>query len=269
MPFASGVPLCFEPRCAQLILDSYEHHGGRPAVLKLIHTTQLGGKLRATALHHASDAAADGCTSLLLNQRADPEVCNARSETPLAVARSRAKLLKMAGSPHEASYEAALRCVHYLELAIEQRKTERRVCPVLSNSLTPLPFTRGQECGSDSSTKELGKAYEAMQDMVGAMKGSSATHEARGTNCTGGTNCTIRWQMPCRTSHAFDHPDVSEIECHFMHEGEDDNWEQNSTSSVELWDKPIGELLCLVPPPRKLSHDTAWELWQRTQQPKE
>ena len=86
----------------------------------LINATQVGGKLRARALHHAADAAADGCAQLLLARRADPEARNARGETPLAVARTRAKLLKAQGT-HELSYEAAMRCATYIEEAMEQR----------------------------------------------------------------------------------------------------------------------------------------------------
>ena len=46
----------------RLILDAAEARGGEEGLLRLINTSQLGGKLRARALHHSADAAADGCT---------------------------------------------------------------------------------------------------------------------------------------------------------------------------------------------------------------
>ena len=88
-------------------------------MLHLINTSQVGGKLRARALHHAADAAADGCTQLLLARKADPEARNARGETALQVARKRAQIFK--DGPSKESYEAALRCASYLQ---EVRRSE-------------------------------------------------------------------------------------------------------------------------------------------------
>ena len=75
----------------QILLDHQEATRGADAVYSFVNAVQAAGsKLRATALHHAADAAADLCTELLLERGARVEARSSRGETALTVAKRRA-----------------------------------------------------------------------------------------------------------------------------------------------------------------------------------
>jgi ankyrin repeat protein len=56
----------------------------------MLHEAQHG-KLRATALHYAADAAADAVVTLLLELKASPSARNAQGATAAVLARTRAR----------------------------------------------------------------------------------------------------------------------------------------------------------------------------------
>ena len=94
----------------QLLLDHVEVTKGAEAVRAYVNQMQAqGARLRATALHHAADAAADLVTAVLLERGAKVEARSSRGETALVVARRRAAAAEKSGMPE--THEAAARCV--------------------------------------------------------------------------------------------------------------------------------------------------------------
>lgn len=208
-------------------MEACETLSGEAAVLELINAAQIGGRLRATALHHASDAAADGCTQLLLARRADPEARNARSETPLSVARSRAKVLKTAGTQHEASYAAALRCVQYLEEAIEQRSTERLVGSETARTIM------------EASEREATVVFQVAKEGPATKRELAGAKYRQLWSQPSPVENSVRADGPC-AEIGLETPRNC-LNC------QDDDAQDNAEDNADrLWEKPICELLGLL-----------------------
>ena len=217
-----------------ILMDHAELLGGEERVVALVNAHQASGsRMRASALHHAADAAADLCTQLLLDRGARVEVRSSKGETALVVARRRAAIAEK--GPNRETFDAAVRCGEILEEAMAKAKEERRTAHGFGLPSPPAGSGTGKRKG-----KGMGKG------LMAASRTASDSGAYTGGE-TGGES--DYYGAPSPRVGGGGYTDGSYTDGGYTDGGyTDGGYALTEAEDDDYWERPLGELLALVSP---------------------